>query len=75
MLGRVSGRLEGSAEGGVLGDGSALHGVTMVVHQVAQLGVVEDLPRACVFFSDVGRVFQPPEVKQNGLEELVIDGG
>lgn len=74
MLGGVGGRLEGSPEGRVLGDRATLDCVAMVVHKVAELRIVEDLPRPCVFFRDIGRVLQPPEVKQYRLEELIING-
>lgn len=75
MLGRVGGRLEGSSEGRVLGHRAALDCVAMVVHEVAQLGIVEDLPRPCVLLRDVRRVLQPPKMEQDRLEELIIDGG
>ena len=74
MLGGVGGGLEGSAEGRVLGHRTALDCVTMVVHEIAQLGIVEHLSRPRVLLRDVCRVFQPPEVKQDRLEKLIVDG-
>ena len=54
MLREVGSRLVGGPERRVLGYASALDHIAMVVEEVAVLGILKDLPRACVFLADVG---------------------
>ena len=73
VLSEVVGRVVRGAKRSVLRHASALHCVSVVVHQVAILARVEYLSRARILLADIARRLQPPEVEQDGLVQLVVD--
>lgn len=73
MLRDVASGLVESAKGRILRNSSSFYIVSMMVHQIAILGLVKKLARASVFSQNTGGVIKPPEVEKNRFEELVVD--